>query len=33
MTEIMGNNRFKLWNRIGAAAVFVVSLVTYLSTI
>ena len=33
MTELMDNKKFKLWNRIGAAAVFVVSLVTYLSTI
>ena len=33
MTEIMDNKKFTLWNRIAAAAVFVVSLVTYLSTI
>ena len=29
----MDNKKFNLWSRIGAAAVFVVSLVTYLSTI
>ena len=33
MTESMDNKRFNLWNRIAAAAVFVVSAFTYLSTI
>ena len=33
MTESMDNKKFNLWNRIAAAAVFVVSAFTYLSTI